>query len=470
MGTSLVTTVGQAPPLRPASESRREMRDLLQLSAPLIAGFTGSQLMGIVDTAMVGRLGSLELAAVSIGTGLYFACSVFGMGCVLGMDPLVSQAIGAREGARARAVLRAGTLVALMIGVPLTLLVAVIGFALEPLGLSPALASEARWYVWGRLPNILPFLVFAAQRSYLQARGAGRPIVLVMVVANVANVIGNTILIFGDGGLTAMGLPAVGLPALGVFGAGLASGVAGIASMGVAHLALRRLPALPEGEATTTGSAPSARSVLALGVPIGLTMLAEVGAFATASVLAGRLGPVAGAAHQVAITIASFTFTTALGIGAATSVRVGQAVGRGETLAARASGFAGLKASSALMGISALSFLAFAEPLTRVLTDRPEVVAAAIPLVHIAAVFQLADGAQAVAAGALRGAADTRFVTYANVAGYYAFGLPVAVVLAFPMGMGAAGLWWGLCAGLIAVAAALIGRFHVLTSRAVARA
>jgi MATE family multidrug resistance protein len=211
------------------------------------------------------------------------------------------------------------------------------------------------------------------------------------------------------------------------------------------------------------------RTLLRLGVRIGLQLLAEVSVFAVASVLCGAIGKQAAAAHQVAITLAAFTFCVALGIAAATSVRVGFHVGRGDTPAARRAGFLGLGLGTAFMTASALTFLALPAPLASVLTDDAAVVGAAAPLVMIAAVFQLSDGAQTVAAGALRGAGDAQAPLLANVAGHYAVGLPIAVALGFTADLGAPGIWWGLCAGLTAVAASLTWRFAALSSRPIRR-
>jgi MATE family multidrug resistance protein len=211
------------------------------------------------------------------------------------------------------------------------------------------------------------------------------------------------------------------------------------------------------------------RRVLALGVPIGLQMLAEVGAFAIASVLVGRLGPTAAAGHQVALTLASFTFTVSLGVASATAVLVGRAVGRDDAPGARRAGFAGLAASAAFMSCSAAAFFFAPTALARILTDQPDVLAVAGPLVRIAAFFQLSDGAQVTAAAALRGAGDTRTPQIANVVGHYLVGLPLAVGLGFAAGWGVGGIWWGLSAGLTFVAIALMARFHVLSKRPIAR-
>ena len=211
------------------------------------------------------------------------------------------------------------------------------------------------------------------------------------------------------------------------------------------------------------------RTILRLGVPNGLQVVAEVGVFATVGVLAGRIGATSAAAHLVAITLASFTFCVTLGIGAATSVRVGTHIGGGDGEGARYAGLVGLGASATFMLASAVTFFAFAPELAAALTNDRTVLAVAIPLVHVAAIFQISDGLQATAAGALRGAGDPHAPLYANLVGHWVIGLPVAVVLGFTLHQGAVGLWWGLSLGLTAVAVGLIGRFLWLTSRPIRR-
>lgn len=448
-------SVSTADAIGAANHERGELGELLRLAAPLALAFGGNQLLSFVDTAMVGRLGATELAGVALGSGLFFAVSVLGVGAVLGMDPLVSQAIGAGEGARARAVVRAGMRLAAVVGLVLALLVGLTPPRLGLAGVEPGAQREAMALVLGRIPGLVPFLWVTAIRSYLQAVGMTRPILVAVVVANVANVVANGLLIFGDRALETVGLPAVGLPALGVLGAGLGSSVATIAQLAVTWWALGKATAPGDGDTAVT-----ARDVLRIGWPIGLTLLAEVGAFAGAGVLAGRIGPEAAAGHQVAITIASMSFCVSMGIASATTVRVGRAVGRGDAEGARRAGFAGIAASLAYMMACAVVLAVFAGPIARVLSDRPEVLAAAVPLVQIAAFFQLSDGLQVTGAGALRGIGDTRFIQWANLFGHYLVGLPLAVWLAFHGGLAERGLWWGLSAGLTAVAVPLVWRFH----------
>jgi MATE family multidrug resistance protein len=294
----------------------------------------------------------------------------------------------------------------------------------------------------------------------LQAHGRTAPLIVAVVVGNIVN--------FGLDWALVFGVPALGIPALGSIGAAIATSAVVVGTAVYYGRCARQIErALP---APTAPPLPATRDVLRIGTPIGLQLFAEVAAFVLVAVLAGRLGGTPAAAHQVALQLASVPFSVTIGIGAAAAVRVGLAVGAGDHAAARHAGLVSLGLGAAVMATSAVLFVVAARPLAGLFTDRGIVIAAAIPLVQIAAVFQLSDGAQAVASGALRGAGDTRAAFVANVLGHYAVGMPVALVLAFELDRGAPGLWWGLVAGLTGTAAALIARFVWLTARPVARA
>ena len=212
-----------------------------------------------------------------------------------------------------------------------------------------------------------------------------------------------------------------------------------------------------------------AKKILRLGSPIGLQLVAEVGSFSIVGVLMGNIGTRSLGAHQIALLLISVTFQLALALGAATATRVGHAIGRGSTEDARRSGLTGITAGGAAMLFWSALFLLLPGPLASLFTDEAAVVAATIPLLSIAAAFQISDGVQAVAAGALRGAGDTRWPLVSNVIGHYAVGLPLGILLAFGLGWRAAGLWWGLSAGLTMVAVALTARFWALMRRDVKR-
>ncbi len=459
----------QLAPAPPAFSPRvAEFRALMRLAVPLAAANLGQVLIGAVDTAVVGRLGEIELGAVGLGNSVFFVVTVVGMGIMLGLDPLVAQAIGADEPAQARSMLWQGGWLALLLGAPLALVVAGLGMLLERFGIAPVTADPTRAYLFARLFGLVPFLLFVACRSYLGAVSITRPVVLSVVLANILNLPLSWALVFGDAGLARLGLPPLGVPAMGVAGAAWASTACTVLQMLVLVGAVRGIR-VPGVRSLVLPNRQLMKKALALGAPIGLTMVAEFGVFSLVNVLMGNIDARALAGHQVAITLASASFMVPVGIGAAASVRVGHAIGRCDGPGTRRAGTTALFSGMAFMSLAALAFLLVPRQLAGIITDKPEVIAAAVPLLFVAAVFQLSDGAQAVAAGALRGAGDTRFPLLSNLSGHYLIGLPLGVLLAFHYGMGARGLWWGLSAGLTGVAISLTIRFVRISSRRVLR-
>jgi len=445
----------------PAGEYRIELRRLFRLAAPLAAAQAGTQLMGIVDVAVLGRLGARELAASGLGNAIFFAFSIVGMGMVMGVDPLIAQAIGAGDRARARHVLWQGVWLALLTSAVLTLFMGAAAAGIAHIGAQPELVAPARLYLLIRTVGLVPFLLFLVCRSYLQGQGLARPLLVSMIVANVFNLFGDILLVFGGGSLPGWTGPLRAIPAMGVAGAALATVLCSILQLAIVAAAALRIEV--EGEVEHRWNRTEIGRAARVGLPLGLQMGAEVGIFALVGVLASRLGTLQLAAHQLTIGLASFTFTVALGVAAAGSVRVGNAIGARDTRRTRIAGHAAFVGGVVVMGISGLAFAFFPRAITRLVTNQEDVIATALPLMLVAAVFQLSDGIQAVGAGVLRGAADTRYAFVANVVGHWGIGLPVALLLGFTAHLGIVGLWWGLCAGLTVVAVLLFLRFEKLS-------
>jgi multidrug resistance protein, MATE family len=427
-----------------------ELVTLLTLAAPIAFTQAGYALMGLVDTAVVGRLGAVPLGAVGLANGLFFAIAVIGLGATMGLDPLFAQALGAHDEKRAQELIWQGLWVSLVVSIALAPFIMVLPFLLEPAGIAPDVARDARGFLWLRLPGLFPMLAFAALRSYLQAAHRTRMLVISTLLANVANLLLDIALVYGKAGFPALGAP----------GSALATSICSLL-----QVLVLAIDAHPKRGVPRRIYWPDIRKTLRVGMPVGFQMGAEVGVFALVGLLAGRLGAEPLAAHQVAISLASFTFCWAVGFGMAGSVRVGRAIGAGDTPRARRAGLTAFAGGAGIMAVSGLMFWLIPGLLARILTDSGDVLAATIPLLGVTAVFQLSDGVQAVGAGVLRGAGDTRFAFLANLFGHYAVGLPVAIWLGLHLGWGVIGLWWGLCAGLTAVAIALLSRFVRLSSR-----
>jgi MATE family multidrug resistance protein len=443
--------------------TRAEVRALVRLAVPLAVANAGQSLMGVVDAAVVGRAGAAQLAGVGLGSLLFFAVSVLGMGTMMGLDPLVSQALGAGDGTRARHFLWQGAWLSLIIGTLLAVPLGFVPLALGPLGIAPEVASQASGHLLARLPSLPAMLFFFAARSYLQGSNAPRAVVLSAVMANVVNLLLDLLLVFGGAGLPWWAGPLRAIPPLGAVGSGIATATATWLQAAFVAWAAGRIPVT--GRWVRRPVPREMRLAVKVGAPVGLHMAAEVGLFALVGILAGRLGAVPMAAHQVAIALASFSFNAAVGIGNAGSVRVGWAVGSRDTPGARRAGMVAFGTGAALMSAWGFAFVLFPRLFARAMSSDPAVVAATTPLLLVAGLFQVSDGIQAVGAGVLRGAGDTRFTLWANLIGHWALGMPAALALGIALGWGITGLWWGLLIGLSAVAVALFLRFRRVASR-----
>jgi MATE family multidrug resistance protein len=450
-----------APPGQPGESSLTELRALLRLSLPIALTQLGYVAMSLVETAAVGRVSVDDLAGAGIGRSVGFATIVLGMGVATGLEPLAAQALGAGDPARAWQGFVTSLRATLLVW-PVSMVAAfAVTLSLPVLGLEPAAVLRVRLYLLGQAPGFAAMLAYISTRTFLQAHGKTTPALIGTIVANVINVPVTNLLVRGDDALRGVGLRPVGLPALGALGGGIAFSVASfvlLAFVAVATLSYRTRAPAPRVPLSTA---------YRLGLPVGLQMLAEVGVFSVVALLSGALGPEVASAHNIALGLASFTFMGALGVSGATAVRVGRAIGAGQS--PRRAGFLGIALGGAGMTLGAVAFTAVPTLLVRAFTDDERVVAIGVGLLHIAALFQIFDGVQAVASGALRGAGDMRFPFLANVAAHWLVGFPAAITLGFVLHLGAAGLWWGLTAGLVFVSALLAGRFAMVTRRPIAR-
>jgi MATE family multidrug resistance protein len=436
----------------PALQTLRvEFRPTLRLAIPLVLAELGWMSMAVVDTMMVGRLpnSAVAISAVSLGGILVHVLAFFGGGLLIGLDTLVSQAFGAGQREDCHRSLLHGIYLSLALT---PFLMAPVWF-FDPLlrfaRISPDIISVAVPYSKAMAWGTLPLLLYFAVRRCMQGMNMVRPISFALVTANIINALGNWLLIYGK----------FGAPAMGTVGSGWSTAFARIylAAILVGYLLwydqkhrteLLRTPIQPE--------LVRIRRLIALGFPAAMQITLEIGVFALVTALIGRLGAVSLASHQIALNTVSFTYMVPLGISSAAAVRVGQAIGRKDPAAAGAAGGTAIFLGAAFMTCASTALLLFPRWIARMFTPDETVIHSTILLLAAGAAFQLFDGLQTVATGALRGAGDTRTPMLCHFTAYWIIGLPLGAWLCFERGWGALGLWSGLSLALILIGILLL--------------
>ena len=414
-------------------------------------------LQGVVDVIMVGKLGARAIAAVALGNALYYPVTLFAFGLLLGLDTVISQAFGRDDREACTRALAQGLYIAVAITAPAMLATLLPAWLLPRFGVDAALVAPARSYLHMLVWGTLPLLLYGATRRYLQAIGEVRVVTVTFLVSNLVNWGLNAVLIYGRFGLPAMGPRGSALSTVlcRVVMAGMLLNYAAWHGRRWRPAFLQRWPA---------PSLAELRVLLRLGLPAALHLLVEVAAFETATILAARISVEALAAHQIALNYAALAFMVPLGISAAAAISVGHAIGAGDPAKARRAGWLSLGLAVSFMLCSASAFVFAPRTLIALYTREAGVTAIGIVLLALAALFAVFDAAQVVMTGALRGMGLTRVPMLANIAGYWAIGLPLGILLAFPLGRGVAGLWTGLCTALVLVAVVLL-RYWQRSSR-----
>ena len=428
-----------------------EARPMVHLAMPLVFAELGWMTMGIVDTMMVGRQANSAVAigAVSLGGILYIAVAIFGTGLMLGLDTLVSHSYGAGDLEDCHRSLVNGAYLSLGIAPVLMGLVLLFEPLLRSLDIQASILNQAIPYLRALNWSTLPLLLFFVFRRYLQGMNQAKPVMFALITANLVNLAGNWALIYGH----------LGLRAMGTVGSGWSTCIARFYMMSVllaycVYYDHRYKTGLRETQRTPDFF--RIWRLVQLGLPAATQFGMEVGVFAVATALIGRLGAVPLASHQVAMNSVSLTYMVPLGISAAAAVRVGQALGRGDPQGASRAGWTAMLLGTGFMAIMAILFLTAPRYIVRIYTPDPVVIRAAGTLLFVGGFFQLFDGMQTVATGALRGAGDTRTPMTCHLLFYWLLGLPLGAYLCFHLGWGAPGLWTGLCVALVFIGCALL--------------
>ncbi len=434
---------------------RTEIRQTLRLAIPVVSTQLGGIAMGVTDTIMVGKLGPGPLSAVAIGNSISFTALVACFGALLALDPMVSQAFGAKRYKDCGKALDHAVLLAVLLSIPTMILLSQALPLLRLLRQTPELSYAAAEYIHAILYGVLPFLLFTVMRQFLQGISRPRTAMTIVILANGLNIFANWVLIYGN----------LGSPAMGATGAAWATTLCRFAMFLGLLLWLITRPSLKR-YSIHLWPRPIEPRLLArmasVGFPVGLQYGMEIGVFASTSVMMGWLGTIQLAGHQIALTLVSTTFMVPLGLSSTAAVRVGQALGNGDVSGARRAALVAYVLGMLFLILAASCFFLIPERLIRIYTSDTDLIAMGATLLSIGAIFQLSDGTQTIAIGALRGAADTRMSMIVAFVAYWLIGLPLGWALAFPLGLGATGLWWGLTTGLTLVGLILAIRFHRL--------
>ena len=427
----------------------------LRLALPLIIAEVGWMSMGIVDTIMVGRLpdSAVAIGATGLGQSLYHSIAIFGGGLLLGLDTFVSQAYGRKDLNDARLSLVNGLFLAGALTPILMLIVLFWPPLMQHFGISGELVDPMRPFLRALNWGTLPLLAYFALRRYLQAVNVVIPIMFALISANIVNLVGDWALIYGH----------LGLPAMGITGSGWATCVARIYMAGVLVVTLLWVESkrtLPRWTGEVRVDLRRVAALLRLGTPAATQIFLEIGAFSAATALIARLGPVPLSGHEIALNCAALSFMVPLGISSAAAVRVGQQLGRKDPEGARRAGWSAIILGAGFMTCSGLVFVSIPLWISRLFSPDPVVIRTGARLLLVAAAFQLFDGLQTVATGALRGSGDTKTPMLANFVAYWLIGLPVGYFLCFKLGWGAVGIWIGLCGGLMMIGSALMLTWH----------
>jgi multidrug resistance protein, MATE family len=438
---------------------RSELRAMLALAWPLILSNLTMTLISATDVVLLGRLGARELAASALGLNLNMAMTIFSLGLVYAASPMMASEIGARFNSvrDVRRTFRQSVWALVTLVVPLWLILWFTEDIMLAFGQDPGLAKGAGLFIHGYQWSMLPFLLFQAMRSFVAALERPGWVLAVSLMGIMLNALVSWSLIFGK----------FGLPALGLFGAGLGTSIVWTLMAVALALVIMRDRQFRRYRLFGNFWRPDwvrYSAVWRLGLPIALTLGFEGSVFAAAVWLMGLIDADSVAAHTIALQIASMTFMVPMGLAQAATVRIGLGYGRKDNAAIHRSGWTAFGLGVGFMALMAMTLLIFPNQLLGIFIDRDlvanaRVIELGVSFLVVAAVFQIADGAQVVGAGMLRGLQDTRVPMIMAGVGYWGIGIGIGSYLAFGLGWDGLGIWIGLAIGLAIVAALLLSRW-----------
>ena len=437
-----------------------ETRQTASLAYPVIIGQLGHMMMGVIDSLMVGKIGAVPLAASSIANGLFMLLMIFGIGLSMAISPLTAMSMGAKRYSECGIVFRQGFLVNLVAGILLSILAVFAADIIHYLNQPAEIVEMGVDYMRILAFSIIPVMIFQTFKQFAEGLSIMRPAMLITLLANIVNAFANWVFIYGN----------LGMPALGLSGAGWATlCTRTLMAFTLTFYVLKAVRFKPFDPTLyfRRFDLPMIKKILKIGIPGGLQYFFEVGAFVGSAIIIGWLGTKDLAAHQIAINLASISFMCAMGISAAAAIRVGNAVGRNDREGVRSAGLVAFLLTAAVMSVFGLIFIIFRSYLPTLYIEDPEVIRIAASLLVIAALFQLSDGTQAVALGALRGIADAKIPMIITFIAYWVIGLPGGYLLGFIFDFGVQGIWFSLFVALTASALMLSLRFKLKSKQQV---
>ena len=435
----------------------REIAATARLAGPLIGGQLTMVGMNTIDTVMAGRLDAAALGSVAVGSSVWASIMLFSTGVLIVLAPSVAQAEGAGERRRVAPLTRQTFWVSMALAVLGILLAANMRPFLELLRVDPAIVPGTVGYLRALCWGVPAWAAYMVLRGMSEGMGATRPTLYFGLVGLAVNIPADWVLMYGK----------FGLPALGAKGCGYATAAVWCCQLVAMAIYVARRPRYRDLELFGRLEPPDREAIghiLRLGMPVGVMWLMEVSMFTMVALLIGSMGTIMVAGHQVTINFAALTFMVPLGLSMATSVRVGNAVGRRDPLGVRLAARAGLALSLGTQTVSASLMLLVPAWIAGIYTDDTAVIAIAVELLFLAAIFQFSDGIQVVCAGILRGLNDTRVPMLITIVAYWLVGLPLGILLAFRYDLGPRGMWMGLIAGLTTAAILLGWRYRTMSA------
>ena len=430
-----------------------DIKETFKLAIPIAIGQLGHIMMGVVDSMMVGRLGSASLAAASLVNGLFFLVIVLGLGMSMAITPLVAMAAGADKKEDVKQILNNGFLVNMVYSVILIILTYLVSCLIPYLNQPKEVVAPAMSYLRILIISIAPFIVFQVFRSYLEGLSDVKPPMVIAILINILHVFFNWILIFGKFGLKPMGLN----------GAGIATTFSRIIMMGAILVYVynyNKNKDLTPDISIKKYSRHLAKKIIQIGFPSGIQYFTEVTAFAFSAIMIGWFGSASLAAHQVALNLASVTYMIILGLSSAGTIRVGTYMGARDYLGVRRAGFTAIIIAECIELFFSACLVITHNVIPHLYISDPAVVSIASNLLLVAAVFQLADGIQATTIGVLRGLTDVKMPLIITFASYWIIAIPLGYLIGVYFNLGAVGVWIGLCVGLFLIAFLCVLRFN----------